>query len=113
MIYPSSRSHFFVAFAQVFDQLIAESANDMTLLMYAARSGDKMTFKAVVKWLNRLMTPVQARCDLDMLSSPATILLHHDSLLRGMRASAVPLVPISNVVQYILDINSLEQSAGL
>lgn len=46
---------------QVVDQLTAVSANDMTLLMYAARSGDKMTLKAVVKWCRRVMGPSQVR----------------------------------------------------
>lgn len=49
------------AVGQVVDQLKAESTNDMTLLMYAARSGDKMTFKAVTKWCRLFMAPSEVR----------------------------------------------------
>lgn len=46
--------------SQLVDQLIAESANDMTILMYAARAGDQMAFKAVVKWCTRMLRPAEA-----------------------------------------------------
>lgn len=47
--------------SQVEDQLTAESADDMTLLMYAARAGSKMVFKSVTKWCRLILSPAEAR----------------------------------------------------